>query len=295
VNPDEGPAEPGARFDNVLVPIDGSALAARAVRTARALARHFGANLHTVGVARTDKDRANLRAAASAALGGGPGKGRAYVVVADDPAAAIARRADEIGSCLVCLSTHGRGRVHGALVGSVARSVLQHSAAPMVVLGPDADNPGWERPPPGWPEPLSVPRIVACVDGSEASEQVLPLAAAWARGLGMALTILTVVEDAPPPASGSSEVRDGGAPNAASYIEGLVAQWRPHVGSVDGEVVPDPLGPARGVRAHVDRRPAGLVAVTTHARSGLSRVLLGATAADIVHASSVPCLVAPVR
>jgi len=35
--------------------------------------------------------------------------------------------------------------------------------------------------------------------------------------------------------------------------------------------------------------------LTTHARSGVQRVLLGAAAASIVHASVAPCLVAPVR
>lgn len=63
----------------------------------------------------------------------------------------------------------------------------------------------------------------------------------------------------------------------------------------DGEIVRDPLGPASGVRAHLGQRPAGLVAVTTHARSGIQRVVLGAAAAGIVHASVAPCLVAPVR
>ena len=70
---------------------------------------------------------------------------------------------------------------------------------PIVALGPMADNPGWSPRPRSWPEPLSTPRIVACVDGTEPSEQVLPLAAAWARKLEFSLTILTVIEDVPPP------------------------------------------------------------------------------------------------
>ena len=62
---------------------------------------------------------------------------------------------------------------------------------------------------------------------------------------------------------------------------------------VGTEVVYDPISPADGVRAYLDRHPAGLVAVTTHARTGLRRVLVGADAANIVHASTAPTLVVP--
>ena len=237
-----------------------------------------------------------LRALASAALGVPLGADRVSVVTEGDPADVIARRAETLGPCVVCMATHGRGRLGGALMGSVARSVLQRSDDPVVALGPSADNPGWSPRPRNWPEPLSVSRIVACVDGSTTSEQVLPLAAAWAQALDMSLTIVTVIEDAPAPIRKErGPSRYGGHPDADSYIEQLVSDWHTQLPGTDGEVVRDPLGPASGMRAHLDQRPAGLVALTTHARSGVQRVLLGAAAASIVHASVAPCLVAPVR
>jgi nucleotide-binding universal stress UspA family protein len=278
----------------VLVPLDGSEFALQAMPTARVLAERFGAQLCTISVAGAGEDAARLGALASAALAVDVGDDRALVVPGDDAAAVIARRREELESCLVCLTTHGRGRLHGALVGSVARSVLQRSGAPMVALGPMADNPGWSPRPRSWPEPLSVPRMVACVDGSGPSEQVLPVAGAWARALGMSLTILTVVEDVPPPILRDRHQPAFGPPGEPeSYIDSLVQQWRGAVAEVDGEVVRDPIGPAGGVLAHLNERPAGLAAVTTHARSGLERVRFGASAASIVRASSVPCLVAP--
>ena len=273
------------------MPLDGSEFALQALPTARVLAERLGAELHTISVAGAHDDGQRLRALASAAIGVDIGDDRALVVSGGEPAETIARRADELGACVVCLSTHGRGRLGGALVGSVARSVLQRSSDPIVALGPSADNPGWTPRPRSWPEPLSVPRIVACVDGSETSEQVLPMAGAWARALSMSLTILTVAEDATTSIPGEGRYADG---DAERYIEALVEQWG-DVADVDGEVVRDPIGPASGLRAHLDQRPAGLVAVTTHARSGMQRALLGATAASIVHASVVPCLVAPVQ
>lgn len=281
---------------NVLVPLDGSELALRAMPTARALAQRFDAELHTISVVADGDDTERVRALAAAALSVPRGDQRVSVLSEGDPADAIVRRAQSIGSCVVCLATHGRGRLHGAFVGSVARALLQRSDIPVVALGPMADNPGWSPRPLIWPEPLSLPRIVACVDGSPASEQVLPLAAAWALALDMSLTVLTVIEDAPTPIRPDyGHSRYGAHADSQSYIEQLVQQLRTHLPETDGEVVRDPISIASGVRAHLMHRPAGLLALTTHARSGMRRVLLGAEAASILHASNAPCLVAPVR
>ena len=59
------------------------------------------------------------------------------------------------------------------------------------------------------------------------------------------------------------------------------------------EVVRDPVSVASGLRAHLAARPAGLVALAAHARSGLERLRLGATAADLVRTSTAPALVVP--
>ena len=293
---DTSASAPDVRVGHVLVPVDGSEFALQAMPTARVLAERLGAELQTVSVASSDDDAERLRALAAAVLDVDIGDSRAHVVSEGDPAEAIAAARAELDGCVVCMTTHGRGRFHGAVVGSVARSVLQRSTDAMVALGPMADNPGWSPRPRSWPEPLSVPRMVACVDGSDTSEQVLPLAVSWARALDMSVTILTVVEDAPEPLRPELQrSRYGTDVDPESYIESLVQQWREILPSTDGEVVRRPLGPASGIQFHLDQRPAGLVALTTHARSGIQRALLGAQAANIVHASVAPCLVAPVR
>jgi nucleotide-binding universal stress UspA family protein len=292
---DEKPALAELEVRHVLVPLDGSELSLQAMPTARELARRLGADVQTVSVVGAE-DADRVRILASAAVGAEMGEDRVFVVRDGEPAEVIARRARELGSCVVCMSTHGRGRLRGAVIGSVARSVLERSEGPVVALGPMADNPGWTPRPWDWPEPLSVPRIVACVDGSDAAEQVLPLAATWAQALNMSMTIVTMIEDAPPPERPERlKSRYGSHADAESYIDALAQEWGTGPCDVDGLVVRDPLGPASGLRAHLEERPAGLVAVTTHARSGWRRALLGAGAASIVRASVAPCLVAPVR
>jgi nucleotide-binding universal stress UspA family protein len=156
------------RVRTVLVPLDGSELSLRAMPTARVLAERFGAQLHTICVAAGDEaDR--VRALAAALLGVEVGDERALVVPGDDPAEVIAQRSEELDECLLCMSTHGRGRLSGAVVGSVARSVLQRSRKAMVVLGPMADNPGVSPPPRSWPSRCR------CRESSPASMAPTPL------------------------------------------------------------------------------------------------------------------------
>jgi nucleotide-binding universal stress UspA family protein len=285
---------PDVRFGHVLVPLDGSSFSLAAMDTAKVLAERFEAELQTIGVASGDVDGGELLEFGTAAIGADDAENRAVVVTGGDPGAMIARRADELGSCLVCMSTHGRGRLTGALFGSVARSVLQRSGGAIVSLGPMAHGPGWTPPPPSWPKPLSNLRIVACVDGSEESEEVLPSASGWARALGMSLTILTVVEDAPERITTPSRAsRYGAHGDAQAYIRELTQRWKGTARDVSGVVLRDPIGPASGIRHYLAQQPAGLVAVRTQARSGLRRVLGGATAAKIIRGSIAPCLVVP--
>jgi nucleotide-binding universal stress UspA family protein len=281
------------RYRYVLVPLDGSKFAAAAAGTGRALAARFGAELHAVSVAEHADEADVLRSVATSVLGPDSAAEHVHVVVGDDPAAAIAETAAGLGPSLICMSTHGRGRVTGAVVGSVARALLQGTREPIVAVGPFADRP---RPFASTvPVPLSVPRLVACVDGSPASETLLPIAGAWADALGMSLTILSVAEPTPPPVRPDVRWyrRHGPDEDADAYIGHLGEKWKDVAKEVDAQVVYDPVSPADGLRTHLDQHPAGMVAVTTHARTGLWRVLLGADAANIVHASTAPALVVP--
>jgi len=174
------------QYRRVLVPLDGSAFAALAVRTARALAERFGADLGAVSAAESPGDVEKLRSHAADALGLASAEHeRVSVVVGDDPAAAIGRRVAgggwrvaELESCLVCLSTHGHGRFAGAVIG---RSPGHCWRAPGDRWWPSA------RPPtaPGRPSRnrrrRSPSPLVACVDGRPASDPTSPGGAATAR------------------------------------------------------------------------------------------------------------------
>jgi nucleotide-binding universal stress UspA family protein len=144
---------------------------------------------------------------------------------------------------------------------------------------------------------LSGGDLVACVDGGNESEGLLPVAAAWAHRLGTALTIVTVAEPSPPPLRpGASWHRHHGPDaDAEKYMHQLADQWRTDVPTVKTEVAFDPLSAAEGIKSYLATHQAGLLAVTTHARAGFSRVMLGSGAAGIINASTAPVLVVPLR
>jgi nucleotide-binding universal stress UspA family protein len=59
-----------------------------------------------------------------------------------DPAEEILKLVREQPVDLICMGARGRGRVTGALLGSVSSAVLHHSPVPVVVLHPTREKPG---------------------------------------------------------------------------------------------------------------------------------------------------------
>jgi nucleotide-binding universal stress UspA family protein len=283
---------PDPRHRTILVPLDGSHFAEGAIPTAKALAARFGATVHTVTVAVSDFELRRMRGEAARALGTDPDDPRIHVEVDTDVAGAVQRRAADLDSSLVCLSTHGRGRLAATVVGSTARDIIERGHQPVVVAGPLVVHPD-----PGKAAlpPLGIDRLVACVDGTTASEGGLPVAAAWAHALGMKLTIVTVAEPCPPPVRIGAPWRRHHGPNedADEYLRHLGARWALEAPGLETSVVYDPISPADGVRDFLAAHPAGLVAVTSQGHDRLPHLVLRSGAADIVHVSTAPTLVVP--
>lgn len=281
-------------YRTVLVPLDGSHFAEGALPTARALAARFGATVHTVSVG-SEFELDRMRSEAAHALDTEPDDPRIHVEVDTDVAGAVHRCASQLDSCLVCLSTHGRGRLAGTVIGSAARDIIERGREPIVVAGPSVADPDPDDR--TATPPFQVDHLVACVDGTPASEQGLPVAAAWARALGMKLTIVTVAEPSPPPVRIGAPWRRHHGPNedADEYLRRLGEPWSLEVPGLDTSVVYDPISAESGMKDYLASHPTGLIAVTTHLRDRLPHLVFGSAAADIVHTSTAPALVVPAR
>ena len=130
----------------VLVPLDGSAFAERAVPVAHRIAQRLGVPVELIAVTDTaagaELARADLAAIASAELVDGT-----HVVIGRDSAAELTTLTVALRPAVLCLATHGRGRSE-AVLGSVADSLISSSAVPVLALGPcrARQPPGGNRP-----------------------------------------------------------------------------------------------------------------------------------------------------
>lgn len=269
-------------FDRIVVPVDGSALSISALAPAAALARTFGAGLELIGFG-DDAVEARALGGLLESLAARVGA-TAQTGVGRDAARAILEALAGRDRPLLCMASHGRGGIGVAVLGSVANALLAAVSDPVLLIGPHFDP---DRTLDGDP-------VLACVDGSPASEVVVGPAASWALALGVPLGITTVAEPVAEPLVGQPyRRRHGPEGDAFEYVAGIAAAWQRLGVEAQPVVIYDTLGPAAGLWDYLGRRTGGLVAVRTRGLTGWARTVLGSEAAAIVRTSSVPVLVVP--
>jgi nucleotide-binding universal stress UspA family protein len=300
-------------FHTLLVPLDGSAFAEQALPLALALARQSKAALDLVRAhglyALEDRagawapydpaEDAEFRRHEQGYLDGvarrisGEHPVRVTCVVADGAAAdAILGRAREVAADLVVMTTHGRGPVSRAFLGSVADELVRRCPVPVLLVRPDEALPDLHRAP-------SVGRVLVPLDRSPASEQVLGPALQVGGALGAAFSLLHVVRPDAQPAPRTRADREAGlsrscqereAEEALAYLERLAGRLRAPSVEVRTRVVVAPHV-ATAVLEEARAQPCGLIALATHGRGGLPRLLLGSVADMVLRGASCPVLV----
>lgn len=140
-------------------------------------------------------------------------------------------------------------------------------------------------------------KIVVPLDGSDLAEQIMPYAAGLAGALGVPVQLLHVVEPALLDAANTDElsqpvyldqVLQHQEDWARSYLLGVAELLRADGAQVDVNV-------ARGLpeEAIVEAAQSGgrhLVAMATHGRTGLERLVMGSVADKVLHRCTVPLL-----
>jgi nucleotide-binding universal stress UspA family protein len=278
-------------FHKILIPLDGSRLAARILH---ALERLLGGAATEVTLLRVvdphspaEHDRAPAAEVAIRAqlqqlqetLGS---QVRSRVQLArGDPAHEITTYARETGQDLVAMATHGRTGVQRWVRGSVAERVLRTCQVPLLLCNPTALEPKLVE-----HQPFT--RLLVPLDGSERALQVLPVVERLARGRAPHVTLLRVeplvLTEVPSPAV-EGLVWDPGpleqslaAPRDRLAAAGATVDVRVTYGVVAAEI----LQAARG---------ADLLAMTTHGRTGLPRWWFGSVAEQVLRHAPCPVLV----
>jgi nucleotide-binding universal stress UspA family protein len=276
----------------ILIPLDGSRLSEAVLPLAEALARDYDADLLLVrallpggsaevevGVQETAEAYLRTMAADLAARG----RKTEWKVWYDEPARAIADAARYNGVELIAMTTHGRGGVSRLVAGSVAEALVRQAPVPvLLVRGELTGRPG------------ALDRILVPLDGSELSEAIVPVVAGLAGPFDLAIELLRAVEPIPPyaaaelAASHSEELLRLEEADARGYLAKLAAPLEARGLRIARHVVLAPAVDAIVRRAR--ETGAGLIAMTTHGRSGVGRLLLGSVAERVLRAAPVPVL-----
>jgi nucleotide-binding universal stress UspA family protein len=282
----------------ILLPLDGSSLSERALPYATSLARRSGARIILLRAAQAhtllDVDASDAQlgvisraehdldmTAAGLRDAGVDAEPHVYY---DEPVSAILDAARRQHVDLIVMSTHGRSGLGRMLYGSVADDILRHADVPVLLIPPTIDH--------AWPtdRPLT---ILVPLDGSALAEDALAGARLLAEPLGARLHLLRVVEPPPYPLYGDGYVyvpvdEQTERQNARQYLAQLAERVVGSSTAVEIEVCGGQ--PATIVPKVAAACQADVIAMATHGRSGLARLVLGSIATGALQRTHVPLL-----
>lgn len=146
-------------------------------------------------------------------------------------------------------------------------------------------------------------KILLALDGSEFSERAIVPALEIATKFGakiVLLRVITIEEDAPISVGLSlrqQEIRPDYTrryrEEAEVYLHGIKAKW---LGSgVEARILAALGEPAEVIVATARAEGADLIVMSTHGRSGLTRLLYGSVAEAVLRGANMPVLLIPIK
>jgi nucleotide-binding universal stress UspA family protein len=143
-------------------------------------------------------------------------------------------------------------------------------------------------------QPGGLGTIVVPLDGSELSEAVLPIVERLAGPFDLAIELVRVVEPVPAHMAAElttervDELAQLQMKDAEAYLAKVAAPLEAKGCRVTWAVVHDFA--VDGILRAARDGGAGVIAMTTHGRNGITRLLLGGVAERVLRASPVPVL-----
>lgn len=301
-------------FTSIIVPLDGSTLSEQALPLACRIAQSTQATIHLVQVHLPvlDVEIAELRLSTVPLIDTTldrdvRNRERSYLdatrerliaryniavtaTICDGPvAAAICDCAASIRADLIVMTTHGRGAVSRFWLGSVADTLVRQSHVPVLLERPAALFAPCEEARPC--------HILIPLDGSALAESMVEAAIALGTPLQSRYTLLHIID--PVPLASTAPLVYTGAPapeiarrrerSAQHYLEGIARALRERGLPVDTQVVLSST-PAQAILEQAAQLGVDLIALATHGRSGLTRLLLGSTSDKVLRSAAMPLL-----
>lgn len=276
----------------VIVPLDGSELAAQVLPYAQAIAEKSNVPLQLLWVVAEDgpasaKEEAQTYLHQQAEAIGT----RAQISIRmGQPAEQIIKAADEEKSPLIVMATHGRSGLSRLFSGSVAERVVSESGAPVFLIRHETK---------GRQDGL-IHTIAVPLDGSVYAEAALPYAKELARDFDAELLLVRVAETAqvysmmsPEPVGGASaeainEVTEQLVSETRDYLEATATAVRAEGFNVKTEALEG--FPADQLMALEREMAVNVIVMATHGRSGLGRIVFGSVADRILKNGTTPIL-----
>jgi nucleotide-binding universal stress UspA family protein len=133
-------------------------------------------------------------------------------------------------------------------------------------------------------------RVLVPLDGSKLAEEILPLAERVSRAFNIPLHLLTVIQQDSAVATGTAgpDAQQKAARKAQDYLSEVSARVSR---SIEPEHVQMSVPIARvadAILQEADSVPETLITLSSHGRSGLTRMVLGSVADKVLHGTTAP-------
>jgi nucleotide-binding universal stress UspA family protein len=277
-------------FGRILVPLDGSGEGKSVLPYIRDLSQKFNSSIYILGVGIGSKRRRvnyllkeyineitnelcaeNIDAKPIMSYG--------------TPAEEITLQAEKNNINLITMATHGRGGITRWWIGSVAERVVSNSTIPVFLVRSKRIDETEAL------KKATIKNIIAPLDGSDIGESALANAEAIALKTGASIHLLHIIT---PP--GGLEVNLFG-----SDLKGIVKAMNDSAENYLNRIAEDlkkkgiPTrckvmagDPANLIVEEVTKQQDGLIAMSTHGRSGIARWILGSVADKVLHEATIP-------
>ena len=300
-------------FSKIIVPLDGSEFGELALSTALGVATESGASVclatvvstltpprYTQPVTSIDQEtyrdaeahaRAYQRSVVEKIRESGIEVPISTFVGVGRVVDTLDRKVRESGADLLVIATHGRGPLMRSWLGSVADGLVRCTPCPVLIIRPEKGEV------PELTKTVAFKNILVALDGSTEATEILGHVPSLASPLGAQVSLLRVIPPyvpAGPPhlphltpeeADLASE-----AESAARSLSDASRTLREMGLEVETHVMSG-SHPADGILSFAREKSPDAIALTTHGRGGITRMLLGSVVDKVVRAAHGPVLV----
>jgi nucleotide-binding universal stress UspA family protein len=295
-------------FSKLLIPLDGSKTAEKALPYARYLAQDKNLLIELLAVVDVANMATHITAERAlhldtmvddavrasekylqAIAGTLPAAKIKSVVESGRPEEVIIEKAAAEQNTLITMATHGRSGMNRWLLGSVAEKVLRGTSNPVLLIRARENTRTEDGP--------TLKSLIVPLDGSDLAERVLPTAVELAKQRNLEIVLIRAYNIPTTAYAGvegyalpMDDLLKGMREEACEYLENKATDVKKlGIGRVSF-TAKEGLA-ADEIISFAKTLPGGLIAMSTHGRSGVRRWVLGSITETVVRHSENPVLV----